>query len=583
MSKKTKEYRAQIAEQFIQILQEKELDWKRDWQINGMNHPVNGSSGYYYRGINRIHLALIAIKRGYQDPRWATFNQIDSHDWRLNNAKGQGVKVEYWYVWDSEEKKVIPWDEYRKIEEKENKYELRAKYTTVFNAELIQGIPPLPEPEKRETQVDQLIERISRNMGVEILNDGGERAFYSITEDRIHLPDPQIFYSDYGYNSTALHELSHATGAPHRLNRDLGDRFGSEKYAYEELVAEISSCFISDHLQIEQEQRHIDNHKAYVQSWIKAIREDPEILVKAVQEAEKAADYLEFKAELIEKKDYEKRATLSFEVKDNKGIEKTKDNGAISALAELQKTGNVNEWAVDQIDQQYRLTYHDREVLKGDEEEVLLAIERISHAQQKGATFGKILRELREKNNYSIAKHFAEIILVSDAELKLIEEGKIYPDKFTLQMIGNLCNVYLDDLDTGKIVPKRSREELQELLRELQQQIKEIQNDTIFFQEFIKKHNIPIEQESKDYYVIDDLKTGQTVQSLDHRELRIENQAAARHLANQLNQTNELTESNANIEEEKLMKQRESTVSLKVNPNKENWITSSKELKKPKL
>ena len=112
---------------------------------------------------------------------------------------------------------------------------------------------------------------------------------------------PQYFDSPYAYDSTALHELAHATGAAHRLNRNIKNVFGTEDYAYEELIAEISSCFMSANLQLEQSNEHIENHKAYVQSWIETIREKPESLVKAVQQAEKVDSYMEYKAELLTK------------------------------------------------------------------------------------------------------------------------------------------------------------------------------------------------------------------------------------------------------------------------------------------
>ena len=104
MTQKTKEYREQIAEQFLNVLQEKQLDWKKEWSANGLR-PLNAKSGYRYRGINLFHLVLTAMERGYQDPRWATFKQIETQGWKLKNAKGQGVKVEYWFMWDQKREK----------------------------------------------------------------------------------------------------------------------------------------------------------------------------------------------------------------------------------------------------------------------------------------------------------------------------------------------------------------------------------------------------------------------------------------------------------------------------------------------
>ena len=122
----------------------------------------------------------------------------------------------------------------------------------------------------------------------------------------IHLPKPENFTGTYAYNATALHELSHSTGHPSRLNRPQGGFFGSEEYAYEELVAEMCSCFMGVNLSTEATPEHIENHKAYVQSWIKEIRDKPESLIRAIKDAQQAASYMDMKAGLISEKEYEK-------------------------------------------------------------------------------------------------------------------------------------------------------------------------------------------------------------------------------------------------------------------------------------
>ena len=87
----------------------------------------------------------------------------------------------------------------------------------------------------KEIVNDELIDKIQKGMDLQILNDGGDRAYYSPKTDSVHLPEKDTFYNSYAYNATALHELSHATGAEKRLNRDIRNVFGTEKYAYEEL------------------------------------------------------------------------------------------------------------------------------------------------------------------------------------------------------------------------------------------------------------------------------------------------------------------------------------------------------------
>lgn len=199
------------------------------------------------------------------------------------------------------------------------------RYYVVFNAKDIDGIPPLHKLEENNISQNEIIIRLSKNLDVEILYDGGDRAFYSISEDRIHMPKIEHFESDYGYNATVLHELAHSTGAAHRLNRNIMNMFGSSDYAFEELIAEISSCFMGSHLKTKQDDFHIDNHKAYVQGWIKAIKEKPETLIKAIREAEKTANYMEYKAELLSERDYMFTLNDSIEVNANNVQENYKE------------------------------------------------------------------------------------------------------------------------------------------------------------------------------------------------------------------------------------------------------------------
>lgn len=323
MQEKKQKYREELAESFINILEEKGLEWKKEW--NGVSSaPRNGITGAHYRGTNAFYLSLLAMANGYTDPRWVTFVQIadknnryhPNEKWRLQKGS-KGAWVEYWYQYDLTNKKAITWSEYRDARgngRAADEFRLSAKYTLVFNAENVEGMPELKMPEPNEITPDELIGTLSENMGVEILNDGGNRAYYSPMEDKIHLPEPGAFTSDYAYNATALHELAHSTGHPARLNREQGGFFGSQEYAYEELVAEISSCFMGASLASAATEEHINNHKAYVSAWVQEIREKPDVLIHAVKDSEAAADYMELKAGLLNEQDYNKSAEAVQEV-----------------------------------------------------------------------------------------------------------------------------------------------------------------------------------------------------------------------------------------------------------------------------
>lgn len=295
----------QLAEEFVTLLETEQLEWKKGW--SGISaRPYNPITGTVYHGVNRFRLLLTAQALGYQDPRWCTFHQIQKNNWKLKRGKGQASKVEIWMPYDRELKKWITWEEFREQGGITERYCLRTKSYPVFNGDMIEGIPPL-EVTLQEVDPVELVDTISDSMQVPIVYHEIDRAFYRPSEDRIYLPNREQFFSTYDYASTALHELAHATGAAHRLNRKLTGSNSQESYAQEELVAEITSCFLSSELPVKQTEEHIRNHQAYVQSWIRQIREKPESLIRAIQSAEQASNYLEYHGKRITWEEYQER------------------------------------------------------------------------------------------------------------------------------------------------------------------------------------------------------------------------------------------------------------------------------------
>jgi len=345
--KNSKEFRESLALQFIRLLSEKELHWKQGWLSDT---PLNAVTQKNYRGINVLRLGLTAMEMRYDDPRWATMVQIMDKEkkyhpneaWHLKKGS-KAAYVEYWYPikfqYDGTIKReqAITWEQYKK-EIKEGAsvldYTFRANFTPVFHASQINGIPPF-EVQKNDVELSNIVNMLSQNMNVPIIYEG-DRAYYSPKLDEIHLPPVKMFRSDYEVNATAFHELAHSTGHPKRLNRNIQNNpFGSEAYAYEELVAEISSCFLG--FNTPQTQEHIDNHKAYIQSWIQEISKKPETLINAIKDADKAADYMEAYAHIISLEEYEQRQnnTLTIPQKNIlEDIEFTKQNIPVSRVVE---------------------------------------------------------------------------------------------------------------------------------------------------------------------------------------------------------------------------------------------------------
>lgn len=297
--KNKKTFREEIAEDFVKSLEEDNLVWIKGWN-GGTGAPLNFARDKEYKGINKLYLKKVEIENDFNDNRWLTFKQIVDNDYHLKKGS-RGYKVEYFIPYDEKNKKWITWDEYK---EKANKKEckIKPKYYTVFNASQIEGIRKLERKyELNEIEKEEVIEKISKGMEVEIIEkEGNNRAYYDILSDKIVIPQRGQFKNKEYYASTLLHELSHATGSENRLNRDMQNRFGTKKYGFEELVAEISSSFMSEYISDSLNEDILSNHKAYVKSWIKNIKEDKNFLFKAIKEADKASDYMIEKGELRE-------------------------------------------------------------------------------------------------------------------------------------------------------------------------------------------------------------------------------------------------------------------------------------------
>ena len=164
------------------------------------------------------------------------------------------------------------------------------KRFTVFNIDQCDGLPetvataaPPPPPGLIEPQVEALIRATKIDFRI-----GGARAFYDPVHDFAQVPPPQAFHEPINWHRTALHETAHASGHASRLNRDLSGSFGSKKYAFEEIIAEITSAFVCATLGIVPTVRHAD----YIGSWIEVLRDSDRAIVRAASAASKAAEYL---------------------------------------------------------------------------------------------------------------------------------------------------------------------------------------------------------------------------------------------------------------------------------------------------
>lgn len=281
----------QFAEDIVKMLEAGTTPWQREWSLNeALALPAhNLMSKAEYKGANVVRLFLTSQHRGYTDPRWMTYKQ--AQDAGMQVRKGEkGTAISFFKNYKSEQENADSGET-----ETVNRFAKRTY--TVFNAEQIDGVEPLPEPESFEWDALAIGEKILAGSHAKISHDGGNRAFYRPATDSIHLPDRTLFHDAAGFYSTAIHELAHWTGHESRLNRK-HDTFGSEDYAREELRAEIASWMIAVATGLPF---NPNNHAAYVKGWIKAIRNDYREIFRACADAEKIKDYLLDLAQPLEK------------------------------------------------------------------------------------------------------------------------------------------------------------------------------------------------------------------------------------------------------------------------------------------
>lgn len=299
----TSRLREALAQEFVKALSEDKLPWQAMWLGR---RPFNAVNSRDYHGINALWLSMVAEDKGYTDPRWCTFKQAKDNGWNVKKGE-KGSLVEFWSLYDKKQRKNISFSEADRIvaadSSREEDMRLVVKCYTVFNAEQIKGIPELAK--QGEVDIDAVRQQrdvLLKNMGLGF-HEGGGSAFYRPSEDSITMPPDEHFFDTYSYMSTFLHECGHATGHESRLNRDLTGIFGTESYAKEELRAEIASAFTSQALgfgsQGQKLESAMENHKAYIQSWIEAIKNQPNELFAAIKDAEKISDYLLEKGEFV--------------------------------------------------------------------------------------------------------------------------------------------------------------------------------------------------------------------------------------------------------------------------------------------
>lgn len=294
------ESRQELVDQLIQKMKDGVSPVREMWDsVSTYGLPNNPISGARYQGVNLLRLLIASAVGKYEDSRWMTLKQANKQGYRIKKG-AKSVLLEKW-VWS---KIVEEENENGELEKKIVK--LRNPYVNffrVFNAEQIDGIGPIPKVIPMEkNEMLKLAEEVIASSQCEIVESMQNRAYYSPKEDKIMLPPRDYFKSQEAFLAVTLHEMSHSTGHPDRLNRPIVNKFGTPEYAKEELNAEFGSAFLQMDLGIKLSDEAINDHAAYLHSWISVLENDPNELFRAVHNASEISDYLienyqEFQAE----------------------------------------------------------------------------------------------------------------------------------------------------------------------------------------------------------------------------------------------------------------------------------------------
>ena len=266
----------QVTDQIIKQLESGAAPWVKQWQGSNGSGSHNVITGKQYQGINTLILSMSAAAGGFKSNTWGTYKQwLEKGGQVRKGTKGTTI-IFYSPVSGT---KVTASGE-------EKSYHYVLKSYSVFNADQVDGYTAPVLPVKTFNSIAAL-ESLAVASGA-VIQHGGDKAFFSPSQDFIQMPHKLDFSSEPAYYATLLHELAHWSGAASRLNRDLSGRFGNEAYAAEELIAELSAAFLCAQYQIDGDLRHA----GYIASWLKVLKNDNKAIFKAAALAQKAADYI---------------------------------------------------------------------------------------------------------------------------------------------------------------------------------------------------------------------------------------------------------------------------------------------------
>jgi antirestriction protein ArdC len=268
-----------ITDQILAAMEDAKTTGRRLWDSQP-SLPLNLTTNKPYSGINILTLWAAGLSHNYRSPFWLTYKQAEAMGGQVRKGETSTLCVFF-----------KPWESQRENEngETETVKGAVAKGFRVFNLDQIDGIEA-PAPELRAPF--QSIEEAERIMAASpaVIHIGGTQAFYRPGTDTIHLPNREAFINPEAFYSTAMHEMTHSSGHKSRLDRDFSGRFGTEAYAFEELIAELGSAFLNADLGILG--ATLPDHANYLTNWIAIMKGDKKAITTAAAQASKAHGFI---------------------------------------------------------------------------------------------------------------------------------------------------------------------------------------------------------------------------------------------------------------------------------------------------
>ena len=253
---------------------------------SALHIPKNATTDSAYRGINILMLWIAADMKQYPTGLWASYKQWAGTGAQVRQGE-KAAQVVFFKEFDVEP-----------VEKDDDGKRRMIRTSSVFNASQVDGYEmpsPLQQPDRGPVRRSSEFERFVAATAATVKH-GGHRAFYSLLADEITMPEETSFTGtptmdrDLGYMSVLAHELGHWSGAKHRLDRQLGNRFGCHAQAAEEIVAEMTAAFVCAELGLASKPRA--DHAQYIAHYLKLLRGDSRAIFTAAAAASKAADYL---------------------------------------------------------------------------------------------------------------------------------------------------------------------------------------------------------------------------------------------------------------------------------------------------